>query len=120
VKIQWSILLGIVFAFLIAIFAVINVDAVKVHYVFGTARWPLVLVILGSVVMGAIIVGAVGFVKMFSLRLENKRLEEELKVMRNRVVLPESNPANDMQKNSFKKTVPDTADTPDNPDSPIH
>lgn len=119
-KIQWSILLGIVFAFLIAIFAVINVDSVKVHYVFGTARWPLVLVILGSVVMGAIIIGAVGFVKMYSLRLENKRLEEELRHLRNRVGLPGTKPASDMEKQSFKKTVPDTADTPDTPDSPVH
>jgi hypothetical protein len=80
----------------------------------------LVLVILGSVVTGAIIIGAVGFVKMYSLRLQNKRLEEELKQLRTRVGLPGKNPETDMEESSFQKTVPDSPDTPDTPDSPAH
>ncbi|KHF41994.1 LapA family protein [Halalkalibacter okhensis] len=72
---QWSLILGIIAAVIIAIFAVINVDSVRVNYMFGTAEWPLILVILGSVLMGAIIVGAVGMVKVYRLQAEIKRLK---------------------------------------------
>ncbi|WP_332631228.1 LapA family protein [Halalkalibacter flavus] len=72
---QWSLILGIIAAVIIAIFAVINVDSVRVNYMFGTAEWPLILVILGSVLMGAIIVGAVGMVRIYQLQAEIKRLK---------------------------------------------
>jgi uncharacterized integral membrane protein len=47
-KFQWSLLIGLIFAVIIAVFAVVNVDTVPVNYVFGNAEWPLILVILGS------------------------------------------------------------------------
>ncbi|GAE26698.1 hypothetical protein JCM9140_2785 [Halalkalibacter wakoensis JCM 9140] len=72
---QWSLILGLIAAVLIAVFAVVNVEAVRVNYVFGTADWPLILVILGSVLMGAIIVGAVGMFKIYQLQAEMKRLK---------------------------------------------
>ncbi len=72
-RLQWYVILGIVFALIVAIFAVVNVDKVDVNYVFGTAHWPLILVILGSVAMGGIIVGSVMAVRIISL---NKRLKE--------------------------------------------
>ncbi|MFV8826850.1 LapA family protein [Alkalihalobacterium sp. APHAB7] len=73
---QWGFILGIIAALIIAIFAVINVEAVRVNYLFGTADWPLILVIIGSVLMGGIIVGAVGMVKVYQLQQENKRLKQ--------------------------------------------
>lgn len=78
-KLQWSVILGIVFAILVAVFAVVNVDKVNVNYVFGTARWPLILVILGSVAMGGVIVGSVMMVRIMSL---NKRIKELKKGIR--------------------------------------
>ncbi|OLO26202.1 hypothetical protein BTR23_23925 [Alkalihalophilus pseudofirmus] len=74
---QWGLILGIIAALVIAIFAVINVDAVRVNYLFGTAEWPLILVIIGSVLMGGIIVGAVGMVRVYQLQQEIKRLKQE-------------------------------------------
>ncbi|MDT8861538.1 lipopolysaccharide assembly protein LapA domain-containing protein [Alkalihalobacillus sp. MEB130] len=74
---QWSLILGLVAAVVIAIFAVINVEAVRVNYMFGVAEWPLILVILGSVLMGAIIVGAVGMLKIYQLQAEIKRLKNK-------------------------------------------
>jgi uncharacterized integral membrane protein len=38
----------------------ILIRAVEVDYLFGTAEWPLILVILGSVLMGALIVFSAG------------------------------------------------------------
>ncbi|NEU31562.1 DUF1049 domain-containing protein [bacterium LRH843] len=72
---QWELILGLVAAIIIAIFAVINVDAVRVNYLFGTAEWPLILVILGSVLMGAIIAGTLGMVRIYRLQGELKRLK---------------------------------------------
>ncbi|HEX6923249.1 MAG TPA: lipopolysaccharide assembly protein LapA domain-containing protein [Bacillales bacterium] len=71
---QWGLLLGLVFALIVAIFAVINVEPVTVDYLFGTARWPLVIVILASALLGALVVGAVGIFRVIRLRWENRRL----------------------------------------------
>lgn len=84
-KFQWTLLLGLAFALIVAVFAVINVDSVTVNYLFGESEWPLILVILGSVLMGGIIVGSVGLFRMFvlqrevkSLRKKNETLEEQM------------------------------------------
>lgn len=84
-KRQWNIVLAILFSIIIAVFAVINVDAVEVDYLFGTAEWPLVLVILGSVLMGGFLIAAAGAVrivtltrKLKSLKKENDQLKNEL------------------------------------------
>lgn len=76
-KIQWTFILGIIFALIVATFAVINVDPVTVNYLFGKAQWPLVLVILGSVFMGGVIVGSVGLFRIFMLQRKCKGLEKE-------------------------------------------
>lgn len=85
-KFQWTLLLGIAFALIVAVFAVINVEPVTVNYLFGESKWPLILVILSSVLMGGIIVGSVGLLRMFVLQREikmlkkqNQALEEQLK-----------------------------------------
>ncbi|WP_210366781.1 lipopolysaccharide assembly protein LapA domain-containing protein [Bacillus sp. REN3] len=84
-KFQWALLLGIAFALIVSVFAVINVEPVAVNYLFGEAEWPLILVILGSVLMGGIIVGSVGLFRMYMLKREvralkkqNRALEEKL------------------------------------------
>jgi len=77
-KRQWGIILGIVFTLIIAVFSVINVDSVTVHYLFGHAKWPLILVILGSVLVGALIVGSFGLVKLYKLQRTVHRLTKRL------------------------------------------
>ncbi|MCM3708599.1 MULTISPECIES: LapA family protein [Cytobacillus] len=76
-KFQWTLLLGILFALIVAVFAVINVDNVTVNYLFGESQWPLILVILGSVLMGGLIVGSVGIVRIYSLQRQVKLLKRE-------------------------------------------
>jgi lipopolysaccharide assembly protein A len=74
---QTSIILAIIFAIIVAIFAVINVEAVPVNFLFVTNEAPLILVILFSVLMGSIITGAFGFVKVYKLQKEIKMLKSE-------------------------------------------
>ncbi|SFP93561.1 Uncharacterized integral membrane protein [Salibacterium halotolerans] len=73
---QSVLILGAAAALIIAVFAVINVDGVEVNYIFGTAEWPLILVILGSVLMGAVITGSLGIIKVYRLQQEIKRLTQ--------------------------------------------
>ncbi|RSL29244.1 DUF1049 domain-containing protein [Salibacterium salarium] len=74
---QSALILGFIAALIIAVFAVINVDGVKVSYLFGTAEWPLILVIFGSVLMGAVIVGSFGMIKVYRLQQEIKQLKKQ-------------------------------------------
>ncbi|MFP7169624.1 lipopolysaccharide assembly LapA domain-containing protein [Terribacillus sp. 7520-G] len=76
-KAQWYIILAVIFAVLIAIFAVINVDSVQVDYLFGTGSAPLILIILFSVLMGVLITASVGGLRVFKLTREVRALRKE-------------------------------------------
>jgi lipopolysaccharide assembly protein A len=89
-KRQWSLILAIIFAIIIAIFAVINVEPVEVDYLFGKAEWPLVLIILGSVFMGGFIIASAGVVRILAIHRklkvaekENMKLKTELETLKN-------------------------------------
>ncbi|TWT09039.1 lipopolysaccharide assembly LapA domain-containing protein [Planomicrobium sp. CPCC 101079] len=79
-KIQWLILIGLVFAVIIALFAVVNVDPVPVNYMFGTAQWPLILVILASALLGFLLSGVFALVRTYSLQRKVKALQKEIAV----------------------------------------
>lgn len=79
-KFQWSLLLAFIFAIIVAIFAVVNVDVVPVNYVFGAAQLPLILVILGSALLGAIVSGSVAIFRSFVLQRRVKHLEKEVTI----------------------------------------
>lgn len=66
--------LALFFALCVAIFAVINVNPARVHYIFGVTQLPLVLIILGAACFGGLIVSLLGAVSVFRLRRERKRL----------------------------------------------
>lgn len=76
-KIQWNFILALLFALIVAIFAVINVDSVQIDYLFGTARIPLILIILGSALLGGFITGSFGFVRSYKLQKQIKLLTKE-------------------------------------------
>ena len=106
-KFQWSLLFGLLFAIIIALFAIYNVDTVPVNYVFGTAQWPLILVILGSALLGALLSGTVAIDRSFVLARKVKHLEKELELkdasigsLQNELVAQ-----NDSKQSSFSETV---------------
>ncbi|MEH7775511.1 LapA family protein [Bacillus altitudinis] len=76
-KQQWTIILAFIFVLIVSVFAVINVRPVQVDYLFGTAEWPLILVIIGSVLMGGLIVAFAGIFQIMKLKRELKALKAE-------------------------------------------
>lgn len=76
-KKQWTILAAIIFAVIIAIFAVINAHPVRINYLFGTADWPLVLVILGSFLIGVLLIFSVGLMRFYKMQRQVKSLKKE-------------------------------------------
>ncbi|MBD8037275.1 DUF1049 domain-containing protein [Solibacillus sp. A46] len=77
-KIQWTLVIGLIFAIIIAIFATVNVDSVPVNYIFGEANWPLILVILGSVLVGFIISFCFSAFRMLGSKRQSKLVKKEL------------------------------------------
>ncbi|UQZ82848.1 hypothetical protein SK3146_02008 [Paenibacillus konkukensis] len=77
-KAQWTIIFILLFALITAIFAVINVEPVKVQFLFTEANLPLILVILGSTLLGGLIVGLIGITRQFKLSRTVKLLEKQL------------------------------------------
>lgn len=73
-RIQWSLIAGLIFALLTAIFAVINVDPVQVNFGFDVVNIPLILVILGCALIGGIIVGSYGIFRQYKLQKQIKSL----------------------------------------------
>lgn len=76
--IQWTWIVGLVFAIIIAVFSVMNVDAVPVNYIFGTSEWPLVLVILGSALLGAAVSGFIALFRAFKAKHHTKEVAKDL------------------------------------------
>lgn len=77
-RIQWSLLAGLIFALITAIFAVINVNPVQVNLLFGTFDVPLILLILGCTLLGAVIVGSYSIYLQFRSQKKIKQLEHQL------------------------------------------
>lgn len=77
-KMQWSLIAGLLFALLTAVFAVINVDPVDVNLLFGTVQIPLILLIIGCTLIGGIIVGSYGIYRQYQMQKEIKSLAGQL------------------------------------------
>nr|WP_220127366.1 lipopolysaccharide assembly protein LapA domain-containing protein [Anoxybacillus ayderensis] len=78
VKGQRNIIFGLIFALLVALFSIANVQNVEVNYIVGYFETPLVIVILSSVILGALIVFFVGGLKLVKMRNYTKKLEKEI------------------------------------------
>ena len=74
---QTYIILALIFALIVAVFAVINVEPVEVNYLFGIGQAPLILVILISVLMGGLITAAFGTLRLLKLQRQIRVLERE-------------------------------------------
>ncbi|MDU5950333.1 MAG: lipopolysaccharide assembly protein LapA domain-containing protein, partial [Paenibacillus macerans] len=77
-RIQWSLILALIFALITAVFAVINVNPVQVNLLFGAVSLPLILLILGCTLLGGIIVGSFGIYRGYRLQREVKGLQAKL------------------------------------------
>ncbi|MNN33920.1 hypothetical protein D3C81_1476990 [compost metagenome] len=77
-RIQWSLIIALIFALITAVFAVINVDPVEVNLLFGSVSLPLILLILGCTLLGGLIVGSFGIYRGYRLQKEVKSLNAKL------------------------------------------
>lgn len=77
-KIQWTLIFTLIFALVVAIFAVVNVEPVPVNFIFAKTQLPLILVILGSTLIGGVIVGLFGIVRQYKLQREIKALHKQI------------------------------------------
>ncbi|MGG0644484.1 lipopolysaccharide assembly protein LapA domain-containing protein [Sporosarcina gallistercoris] len=101
-KSQWMLVFGLLFALIIAVFAVFNVGKVPVDYVFGEAHWPLVLVILGSALLGAL---ASGLFTVF----RSVRTRREVSVLQRQITEKESVIANQQNEIAMLQKSPGLA-----------
>jgi lipopolysaccharide assembly protein A len=77
-KIQWILICALIFALITAIFAVINVEPVKVNFFFTETSTPLILVILSATLLGGLIVGLFGIIRQYKLQRTIRSLERQL------------------------------------------
>ncbi len=75
---QWMLISTLLFALITAVFAVINVEPVRVNFLFTQADIPLILVILGSTLLGGLIAFLIGLFRQIKLQRKIKQLEKQL------------------------------------------
>ncbi|MBS4029995.1 MAG: DUF1049 domain-containing protein [Clostridiales bacterium] len=82
---QLGVILGLLFGFVIAFFAVLNTETVTISYYFGSLEASVALLVLASAALGAITVGLLGFVKhirtgftLWDYRNKLQRLSKEV------------------------------------------
>ncbi|GKU76263.1 lipopolysaccharide assembly LapA domain-containing protein [Paenibacillus sp. L3-i20] len=75
---QGMLISAFVFALVIAIFAVINVESVQVNFLFAKTTTPLILVILVSTLLGGLTVGLFGMIRIYKLQKTVKTLEKQV------------------------------------------
>ena len=77
-KIQWTIIAGLIFTVIIALFSYLNIVEVPVNYYFGEANWPLIFVILGSTLIGVFISSCFSSIRIFQMKRKVSLLQKDL------------------------------------------
>ncbi|AJY74070.1 LapA family protein [Paenibacillus beijingensis] len=88
-KTQWFLILALLFALVIAIFAVINVEPVGVNFLYKTTQIPLILVILASALLSGLMVGMFGIIRIFRLQRTIRSLEKQVAELKLEIVAGE-------------------------------
>lgn len=78
-KSQWLTLISILLVLFIAVLSIVNVEPVKINFIFTTVQWPLILVIIGSALLGALTVISVTWVRMFK---EKSAIKQNAKILK--------------------------------------
>src|SRR6056297_2484057 len=108
---QGTIIFGLIFAILIAIFAIQNASIVALNILMWEFEISLAVVVLGSIIFGALVIGIFSYFKQFQLKRRNKNLrleiqslkEERDKLKEEKRKLEMYNPKSNMEESSVKK-----------------
>ena len=79
---QGTIIFGLIFAILIAIFAIQNASIVALNILMWEFEISLAVVVLGSIIFGALVIGIFSYIKQFQLRRKNKNLKLEIQSLK--------------------------------------
>lgn len=74
---QFRVLILLIFALLVTIFAVMNTQFVEINFLFGTTSIQLIFVILFSLLIGALIMFTLSSMKQLKLSREIKGLKKQ-------------------------------------------
>jgi|AntRauTorckE6833_2_1112554.scaffolds.fasta_scaffold00017_14 uncharacterized integral membrane protein len=75
---QGTIIFGLIFAILIAIFAIQNASIVALNILMWEFEISLAVVVLGSIIFGALVIGIFSYFKQFQLKRKNRNLKLEI------------------------------------------
>lgn len=75
---QGTIIFGLIFAILIAIFAIQNASIVALNMLMWEFEISLAVVVLGSIIFGALVIGIFSYFKQFQLKRKNRNLKLEI------------------------------------------
>ena len=79
-NIQWTIIAGLIFTVIIALFSYLNIVVeVPVNYYFGEANWPLILVILSSTLIGFFISSCFSSIRISQMQHKVNLLQKDLR-----------------------------------------
>lgn len=79
---QGTIIFGLIFAILIAIFAIQNASIVALNILIWEFEISLAVVVLGSIIFGALVIGIFSYYKQFQLKRKNKNLKLEIQSLK--------------------------------------
>mgnify|MGYP000488653755 CR=1 FL=1 len=79
---QGTIIFGLIFAILIAIFAIQNASIVALNILMWEFEISLAVVVLGSIIFGALVIGIFSYFKQFQLKRRNKNLKLEIQSLK--------------------------------------
>lgn len=88
---QWNLMLALVFALIVGVLAVANVESVSINYIFGSLQMPLILVIISSALIGGIIVGLMGLVRQAKLQWKIHNLDKQKRDLEQQLLKHQNN-----------------------------
>lgn len=82
VNLEFKFIVSLIFAIIVAIFAIQNAGSVEVRFFFSEFTISQAVVILGSAIIGAIIVVLLGLIKQIKQNLKIKQLNKEVDLLK--------------------------------------
>lgn len=79
---QGTIIFGLIFAIIIAIFAIQNASIVALNILMWEFEISLAVVVLGSIIFGALVIGIFSYFKQFQLKRKNRNLKLEIQSLK--------------------------------------